>query len=219
MIKECKHCKDIFETDVWDKKYCSKRCKNIAAYFRIKKAKIECEYECYCLNCTKGFKTFNIKKKFCCDKCGGAYKSRKHYNDVKNRNNYEKICLYCKSDFITHSKVKKYCSLKCVHNSQKKYLDIPSCLENSKRKIDKNLGYVRIYCPMHREANTRGYVYEHRLIAEKMTGRELFSNEVVHHKNGIRWDNREENLEVMDKIEHSKLTRECSSIGLRASIL
>lgn len=58
---------------------------------------------------------------------------------------------------------------------------------------------------MHREANTRGYVYEHRIIAEEIIGRQLEKNEIVHHKNGVRWDNRKENLEVMDMIAHAKL--------------
>jgi len=103
----------------------------------------------------------------------------------------------------------KYCSNDCVSKAASykriKFLDIPSCIEGASRKLDKTLGYVRIYVPMHSEANTWGYVYEHRIIAEQMMKRSLLANEIVHHKNGKRWDNRPENLEVMDKGDHAKL--------------
>lgn len=58
---------------------------------------------------------------------------------------------------------------------------------------------------MHPERNTWGYVYEHRLIAEQMLGRRLEKDEIVHHKNGKRWDNRTDNLEVMHKSDHAKM--------------
>jgi hypothetical protein len=53
------------------------------------------------------------------------------------------------------------------------------------------------------------YAYEHILIAEAALGRSLSANEIVHHKNEIKTDNRwPENLEVLTvqahMLEHSR---------------
>jgi hypothetical protein len=46
-------------------------------------------------------------------------------------------------------------------------------------------------------------VYIHRYIMELYLGRKLDSNEVVHHINGEKDDNRLENLIIMDRKEHA----------------
>jgi hypothetical protein len=47
-----------------------------------------------------------------------------------------------------------------------------------------------------RAKNNGGYVLEHILVMEEMLGRHLLPGEQVHHRNGVRWDNREKNLEL-----------------------
>ena len=66
-------------------------------------------------------------------------------------------------------------------------------------------GYWYIYSPYHPNATKKGYVAEHRLVAEKSIGRMLLDSEDVHHINLIKTDNRPENLLVLTKSEHGKL--------------
>ena len=63
-------------------------------------------------------------------------------------------------------------------------------------------GYIEIYMPDHPNARGSKYVREHRLVMEKHLGRYLQPYERVHHKNGIKDDNRLENLELMTKYLH-----------------
>ena len=68
-------------------------------------------------------------------------------------------------------------------------------------------GYKLILMPEHPNAQSGNYVLEHRLVMEKHLGRYLERKELVHHINGIKDDNRLENLIVLTRTEHQSLHR------------
>ncbi len=55
------------------------------------------------------------------------------------------------------------------------------------------------------DVNKNKYRREHRLIRETYWGREVYINEIVHHINRNKKDNRIENLQLMSKEKHTSL--------------
>lgn len=74
----------------------------------------------------------------------------------------------------------------------------PAWKDLPRRYIESD-GYVRVFVP------GRGRVREHRYIIEKEFGRKLTKGEIVHHLNGIRWDNRRENLKYFSNHRDHRL--------------
>ena len=120
-----------------------------------------------------------------------------------------------------------FCSKKCHNEAKKTYFagennhqyglrgkDNPTW--NGGRKMSR-YGYWQVQCVGHPFGVGRSdYVLEHRLVAEQyllteensvvIDGKRYLSPDfIVHHKNGIRTDNRPENLEVMHKGEHTRI--------------
>jgi hypothetical protein len=76
-------------------------------------------------------------------------------------------------------------------------------------RTGKGDGYIGIWKPYHERADNQGYVYEHTLVIEEVLGRlPIKGEEVVHHINLEKTDNRPENLYLCGYREHTKLHRQ-----------
>lgn len=74
-------------------------------------------------------------------------------------------------------------------------------------RVHDKYGYVLVYAPNHPYRRKNNKVAEHRLVVEKELGRFLKPREVVDHINGVKDDNRPENLRVFpSNAEHLRAT-------------
>ena len=146
----------------------------------------------------------------------------------KDSNWYNCVCTVCGKKFhLKPSHILKsknhYCSKHCFYEAKKEYMKGSGNHQyglkgnkNSSWKTDRKLSryrYIQVRCLDHPFQDKQGWVFEHRIIAEKYLLTPENSVEIegirylsptyqVHHKNFDRTDNRVENLMILSAKEH-----------------
>jgi HNH endonuclease len=202
----CSFCKKIFQRKKVKKTslkfYCSTEC---CSKDRHKRTYVECNI------CKKSFEKLDKDIK----RSAFHYCSRECWN--QKRAEYLIFCSKCNSviDRATIYCSKKFCKKCYIENFYERFPEKKNKYQKHKVRIKKSLplnhpplrkrhydkgyhtsrGYYVIY--IDRNLNgVRSRILEHKYIMQQHLCRNLFDNENVHHKNGIKDDNRLENLEL-----------------------
>jgi uncharacterized protein (DUF1330 family) len=144
-----------------------------------------------------------LKDKMTIAKIAGKYKCSRNairlkliHFDIPIRSHSEALKLMWEKDESWNKKMKLRKKMSGKHNHSYK-----------KGRINHE-GYILILLHDYTGKKYKNYVLEHRSVMEKHLGRYLTENEIIHHINNNKSDNRIENLKLFTRSSHLKFHQE-----------
>lgn len=231
--KTCEGCGNKFycyqsEADK-GRKYCDVFCRKRTSASPRKDAASRTPVDFTCKECGKSFvmmlsyltayrKKFGRDPLYCSMTC--SYTGQRKAADERNKFK----CVNCGKEEHRQRTAQnriylaqKYCSYDCKIEAQKKFAQARFEAGGYKKHVKRH-GYIWVSVPMLSRNGGPKAVLEHRYVMSQHLGRELLPEETVHHINGVRSDNRLENLELFNS-RHGPGQRVADKVAFAIEIL
>jgi len=112
-------------------------------------------------------------------------------------------CINCDNEVVRDDAIRcKVCANRFISINRKKRIEPVGKDRWNFKGFTYQYGYKMMWNPEHHRSNSKGYVMNAILVIEEKIGRKIEENEVVHHKNEDRSDDRLENLQLMTDHDH-----------------
>ena len=163
-----------------------------------------------CKHCLQVFDSKYRNKIFCTRRCKEKFYNKEQYRQQKIKLNrksiIENVCRICKNNCNNFEEADPLCKLCYMYIFKRKgkslsietedvLNDIHLAKTRERRFLD-GCGYVKIKKEGHSNSKRFGRILEHVFVMSEHLGRPIRKGETIHHINGIKTDNRIENLEL-----------------------